>query len=138
MKYLIPFLFLLIAGCSSLQYALETAERSRDAMEQAGVELRDAMEIAGKAREKYIDALKEGDTDKVEATLQALQTAEEERRARELNFDATQKAFRQASAELDNAKQQDNYLEGVLGLILGGILGGGGGFLTGRKRKTDN
>ena len=137
MKYLIPILFLLIAGCSSLQYALETAERSRDAMEKAGAELRDALEVTDKAREKYIEALKEGDTDKVEVTLKALQAAEEERRARELNFDETQKAFRQASAELENAKQQDNYLEGVLGLILGGIIGGGSGFLSGRKKKPE-
>lgn len=135
MKFLLPILFCLLAGCSSLQYALETAERSREAMELAGAELREAMEVAEKARGKYIDALKEGDTDKVAATLQALQSAEEERRARELNFDATQKAFRLASNELENAKQQDNYLEGVLGLILGGLIGGGGGFLTGRKRK---
>ncbi|MCA8913693.1 MAG: hypothetical protein KDB82_18560 [Planctomycetes bacterium] len=137
MKYLIPILILLLAGCSSLQYALETAERSRDAMEKAGAELRDALEVTDKAREKYIEALKEGDTDKVEATLKALQAAEEERRARELNFDETQKAFRQASAELETAKQQDNYLEGVLGLILGGIIGGGSGFLTGRKKKPE-
>lgn len=141
MKYLLPMLFCLLAvlgGCSSMQYALETAERTRDAMEKAGEELRSAMEVADKARASYIAALKEGDTDKVQATLKALQTAEEERRARELNFDATEKAFRQASAELENAKKQDNYVEGVIGLVLGGLLGGGGGFLTGRKKKADS
>jgi hypothetical protein len=144
MKYLTPILFLLLAaawavlsGCSSLRYAMETAERSRDAMEKAGAELRDAMEVTDKARVEYIEALKEGDTDKVEATLKALQAAEEERRSRELNFDETQKAFRQASTELENAKQQDNYLEGVLGLMLGGLIGGGSGFLTGRRKKPE-
>ena len=133
MKYLLPLLFVL-AGCSSLQYALETAERTRDAMEQAGAELRDAMEVAAKARQAYIEALKDGDADRVEAALAAMQTAEIERANRELKFEATQLAFDQASAELDRAKAEDSYVEGVLGLLLGALVGGGGGFLTGRRR----
>jgi len=133
MRYLTLFVFLL-AGCSSLQYAMETAERSREAMEQAGAELREAMEVAGKAREEYIVALKDGDGDKVQAALVALQAAEDERRARELRFEQTQQAFDVARNELERAKAEDNYLEGVFGLLIGGLLGGGGGFLTGRRR----
>lgn len=135
MKYVISLLFVLIAGCSSLQYALETAERTRDAMEQAGAELREAMEVAEKARSAYIDALKEGEGDRVQAALAALQAAEDERRNRELKFEQTRNAFETAKGELERAKAQDSYLEGVLGLILGGLIGGGGGFLTGRKRR---
>jgi hypothetical protein len=135
MKYLIPLLFGLLAGCSSLQYALETAERTRDAMEQAGAELRDAMETAAQARAVYVKALKEGDGDRMQAALAALQAAEDERRARELKFEQTQAVFQSARGELERARAQDSYLEGVLGLILGGLIGGGGGFLTGRKRR---
>ena len=135
MKYLPLLLLFLFAGCSSLQYALETAERTRDAMAQAGAELRDTMEVADKAREAYISALKTGDSQHVQAALVALQAAEDERRTRELRFEDTQKAFDKARAELDRAKQEDNYVEGVLGLIFGTLVGGGGGFLTGRKRK---
>ncbi|MCB9895924.1 MAG: hypothetical protein H6839_15865 [Planctomycetes bacterium] len=135
MKYLLPLLFVLVAGCTSLQYALETAERTRDAMESAGAELRDAMEIAQKARDEYVEALKDGDGDRVQAALVALQAAEDERRTRELRFEQTQKAFDTAKHELDRAKAEDNYLEGVLGILLGGLIGGGGGFLTGRKKK---
>ncbi|MBZ0135663.1 MAG: hypothetical protein K8I27_04765 [Planctomycetes bacterium] len=136
MKYLIICLIAFsLTGCASLQRALETAERTRDAMEGAGVELRDAMEIAETAREKYMQALKEGDNNKVLAALTALQSAEDERRSRELRFDETRKAFDVAKTELERAKAQDSYLEGVLGLIIGGIVGGGGGFVTGRKRK---
>jgi hypothetical protein len=134
MRYVLPLLFVFVAGCSSLQYALETAERTRDAMEAAGAELRDAMEVAGKARETYIEALKSGDHDRLEAALAAMQAAEIERTNRELKFEATQKAFDQASRELERAKAEDNYFEGVLGLLFGALVGGGGGFLTGRKR----
>ena len=134
MKYFVPLLFAFVAACSSLQYALETAERTRDAMEAAGAELRDALEIAGKARETYIDALKSGDHGRIEAALAAMQAAEIERTNRELKFEATQQAFDQASRELDRAKAEDNYFEGVLGLLFGALVGGGGGFLTGRKR----
>jgi len=135
MKYVFSLLFCLLTGCSSLQYALETAERTRDAMEQAGAELRDALEVAEQARGAYIKALKEGEGDRVQAALTALQAAEDERRSRELKFEQTRNAFETAKGELERAKAQDNYLEGVLGLILGGLIGGGGGFLTGRKRK---
>jgi hypothetical protein len=134
MKYVLPLLFVLVAGCSSLQYALQTAERTRDAMEAAGAELRDAIEIAGKARDAYVDALKNSDHDRAEAALAAMQAAEIERANRELKFEATQKAFDQASIELERAKAEDNYFEGVLGLLFGALVGGGGGFLTGRKR----
>jgi hypothetical protein len=134
MKYVLSLLIVMVAGCSSLQYALETAERTRDAMEKAGLELRDAMEVARKARETYIDALKNGDGDRVEAALAAMQAAEIERANRELRFEATQKAFEQASDELERAKAEDNYFEGILGLLFGALVGGGGGFLTGRKR----
>jgi hypothetical protein len=133
MKYFLPLLFV-IAGCSSLQYALETAERTRDAMEKAGAELRDAMEVAAKARETYVDALKNGDGDRVEAALAAMQAAEIERANRELRFEATQKAFEDASTELERAKAEDDYIEGLFGLLFGALVGGGGGFLTGRKR----
>lgn len=132
---LLTLLAALSTGCQSLQYALETAERSREAMEVAGAELREAMEVAEQARGAYIEALKEGDGDKVQAALAALEQAEKERSARELNFEGTQKAFATAKDELERARQADNYLEGVLGLILGGLLGGGGGFLTGRRGK---
>ena len=135
MKYLLICLFLPMGGCTSLQYALETAERTRDAMEAAGVELRDAMDITQKARDEYIQALKDGDGDRVQAALVALQAAEDERRNRELRFEQTQKAFDAAKSELDRAKAEDNYLEGLLGIFLGGLLGGGGGFITGRKKK---
>lgn len=134
MKLLIPLLFVMLAGCSSLQYALETAERTRDAMEKAGNELRDAMEVARKTREAYIDALKSGDGDQVDAALAALQAAEIERTNRELRFEATQKAFDLASSELERAKAEDSYFEGILGLLFGALVGGGGGFITGRKR----
>jgi hypothetical protein len=126
----------MLAGCSSLQYALETAERTRDAMEAAGVELREAMDVASLAREEYIEALKEGDQNKVMAALAALQSAEDERRARELKFDETRRAFDVAKTELERAKAQDSYLEGLLGLLIGGLLGGGGGFVTGRRHKN--
>ena len=137
MKYLLMLLLILgFSGCSSLQQAIETAERTRDAMESAGIELREAMEIAETARESYIDALKGGENDKVLAAFTALQAAEDERRARELQFDETREAFDVARNELERAKAQDSYLEGLLGLIIGGIVGGGGGFVTGRKRKN--
>lgn len=132
---LLTLLAVLATGCQSLQYALETAERSREAMEQAGAELRDAVEVAEQARGAYVDALKEGDGDKAQAALAALQKAESERRARELDFEGTKRAVETAKQELERARQADNYLEGVLGLILGGLLGGGGGFLTGRRGK---
>src|SRR5690606_33358256 len=103
--------------------------------ELAGAELREAMEVAAQARGAYIEALKEGDGEKVQAALAALEQAEKERSARELDFEGTQKAFATAQDELERAKAQDSYLEGVLGLLLGGLLGGGGGFLTGRRGK---
>lgn len=134
--FIIILLTLTLTGCMSLQRALETAERTRDAMESAGVELREAMEIAETARDRYIEALKQGDNDKVLAALTALQAAEGERRSRELKFEETRRAFDVARSELERAKAQDSYLEGVLGLIIGGIVGGGGGFVTGRKRKA--
>ena len=135
MKYLMLLLVFALAGCSSFQYALETAERSRDAMERAGTELRDAMDVVEAARVEYISALKSGDNTKVEAAITALEAAEDTRRTRELHFEQTQKAFSMARDELERAKAADRYLEGVLGLVLGGLVGGGGGFLTGRKRK---
>lgn len=136
MKYLTPILMiLLIAGCTSFQRALETAERTRESMEQAGAELRQAMEVAEEARKKYITTLKQGDHNEVEAALAALRKAELERDNRELDFKKTQTVFDQASAELERAKAEDNYFEGILGLLLGGIVGGGSGFLTGRKRR---
>jgi len=134
--FIICLLAFTLAGCSSLQQALETAERTRDAMEGAGLELREALEVAESAREKYIDALKEGDNDRVLAALTALQSAEDDRRSRELRFEETRKAFDVAKSELERAKAQDSYLEGVFGLIIGGLIGGGGGFVTGRKRKN--
>ena len=134
MKHLIVFC-LLLAGCSSFPYALETAERSHDAMENAGVELREAMDAVELARKEYVNALKNGDHTKVEDAITALQAAEDARRTRELHFEQTQKAFSMARDELERAKAADRYLEGVLGLLLGGLVGGGGGFLTGRKRK---
>ena len=113
MKFVLPILLCILAGCSSLQYALETAERSRDAMEAAGAELRDAMEVAQKARDSYAQALKSGDGDKVQAALLALQAAEDERRNRELKFEDTQKAFDTAKTELERAKAEDNYIEAM-------------------------
>lgn len=135
MKFIIPILLMFIlTGCTSFQRALETAERVRADMEEAGAELRDALEVVERARNAYEAALTDGDRNEIQAALEALRTAENERRRRELVFNETQDAFDRAGAELERARQEDMYLEGVLGLLLGGLVGGGGGFLTGRRR----
>lgn len=138
MKLLIPlFVVLTLAGCTSIQRALETAERTRESMEAAGAELRDAMEAAENAREEYIATLAQGDQHEVRAALKALRAAEEARVERELKFERTRAAFDQAGAELERAKAENSYIEGVLGLLLGGLIGGGSGFLSGRRRTRD-
>jgi hypothetical protein len=137
MKY-VMILFMAIAlfmttGCAQFQAALEAAEATQQEFEAAGAELRQAVEVAERAQERYITALEKGDADKAAAALAALKAAEEERRRKELDFDHTQVAWKQAEKRLEDARKADNYVETLIGTIIGGIFGVGGGFFGGAK-----
>lgn len=138
MKYLAPIVLLvalfLTTGCAQFQAALEAAEQTQQEFEAAGAELRQAVEVAERAQEAYIAALEKGEADKAAAALAALKAAEEERRRKELDFDQTQVAWKQAEKRLEDARKADNYIETVIGTIFGAVFGIGGGFLGGNSR----
>lgn len=120
-------------GCSSFQKALEVAERTRAEMEAAGAEAREAYETANTARKRYEAALEEGDGDEITAALAALREAESQARERELKLDATRRAYDTAEAELERARREGNPIETGIGLLLSLVIGGGGGFLAGKR-----
>lgn len=125
-----------VTGCASLQEALRVAEESQASAKAAGEELAKAEAALEVARTTYSDAMKSGDTSKIDATLAALKAAEEDRKAKGLDFEATKKYLQEAQEKLEAAKKTDMYLETVLGLAFGFLTGGGGGFLAGRGKKN--
>lgn len=137
MKYLtmiaLMLALLLVGGCAQFQQALEAAEAAQADFEKAGEELREAYELAETARQNYIDALESGEADEIEAALLSLKRAEEERRARELDFSDSKMALENAEKRLEQAKAEGNYIETLLGLIGGAVFGVGGGFLGGKR-----
>jgi hypothetical protein len=125
----------LMSGCQSIEKIAHYAEAMQEQAEKAGAELREAGEALEAAHAEYVKALEEGDGDQIAAALAAVQKADAERKARELDFSETQKTAELARMQLEEAKASGDYVEGVIGLIIGALTGGLGGGLLGRRKK---
>jgi hypothetical protein len=129
-----------LTGCGAYAAARQSAQATAQDLKDVDVKLQELYEKLAKVKADYEEATKGGDVDKTKAAALALVEVVKEIAAQEELYKQGKKALDNALKRLEDAKNSEEYVGqiiGIVGGILGSVLGlGGTGFAI--KRGKDN